>query len=133
MVQATSQDCGNSFLPGRLEGVQSRDSSEFVESRRIRSLSGAQAAPRCAKEVTQKLVQRSSTTPDARAAEARVKVAKLEKALEALEGTDGVEDAIKKAIVKAKVRSQEFHRSGRLVKLDAERESEQALLEEGRA
>ena len=67
-----------------------------------------QAALRRAKEVTQKPVQRSSTTPDARAAEARVKVAKLEKALEALEGTDGVEvDAIKKALVKAKVAAHE--------------------------
>ena len=49
-------------------------------------------------------MQRSSTTPDVQAAEARVKVAKLEKALEALVGTNGVEvDAIKKALVKAKV------------------------------
>ena len=67
-----------------------------------------QAALCRAKEVTQKPVQRSSTTPDVRAAEARVKVAKLEKALEALEGTDGVEvDAIKKALVKAKVAAHE--------------------------
>ena len=37
-----------------------------------------------------------------------MKVAKLEKALEALEGTDGVEvDAIKKALVKAKVATHE--------------------------
>ena len=107
-----------------------------------------QAALRRAKEVTQKPVQRSSTTPDVRAAEARVKVAKLEKALEALEGTDGVEvDAIKKALVKAKVAAHEKPVSEqiadcksfidraekRLVKLDAERESEHALLEEGRA
>ena len=77
-----------------------------------------------------------------------MKVAKLEKVLEALEGTDGVEvDAIKKALVKANVAAHEKPVSEqiedcrsfidraekRLVKLDAERESEQALLEEGRA
>ena len=104
-----------------------------------------QAVLRRAKEVTQKPMQRSSTTPDARAAEARVKMAKLKKALEALE-TDGVEvDAIKKALVKAKVAAHEKPVSEqiadcksfidraekRLVKLDAERESEHALLEEG--
>ena len=135
--------------------------SSRADSNKVRSLkialnslspeeSGArvdlQAALRRAKEVTQKPVQRSSTTPDVRAAEARVKVAKLEKALE--EGTDGVEvDAIKKALVKAKVPAHEKPVSEqiadcksfidwaekRLVKLDAERESEHALIEEGRA
>ena len=73
-----------------------------------------------------------------------MKVAKLE-ALEALE--DGVEvDAIKKALVKAEVAHEKpvseqiadcksfMNRAEkRLVKLDAERESEHALLEEGRA
>ena len=143
--------------PGRWRNSSRADSSK-VRSLEIalNSLnpeeSGARvelhAALRRAKEVTQKPLQRSSTTPDARVAEARVKVAKLEKALEALEGTDGVEvDAIKKALVKAKVAAHEKHVSEqiadcksfidraekRLVKLDAERESEHALLEEGRA
>ena len=71
-----------------------------------------------------------------------------EKALEALEGTGGVEvDATKKALVKAKAAAHEKpiteqiaecksfidRAEKRLVKLDAERESENALLEEGRA
>ena len=44
----------------------------------------------------------TARTPDARVAEARVKVSKLEKALNALEGTSGAEvEAIKKALVKA--------------------------------
>ena len=52
--------------------------------------------------------QRSSPTPDARVAEARIKVAKLEKALDALDGTSGVEvEAIKKALVKAKAAAHE--------------------------
>ena len=95
---------GSNNQPGRWRNSSRADSSK-VRSLEIalNSLSpeesGArvelQAALRRAKEVTQKPVQRSSTTPDVRAAEARVKVAKLEKALEALEGTDGVEvDAI---------------------------------------
>ena len=126
---------GSNNQPGRWRN------SSWADSSKVRSFeialnslspeeSGArvelQAALRRAKEVTQKPVQRFSTTPDVRAAEARVKVAKLGKALEALEGTDGVEvDAIKKALVKAKVAAQEkpvseqiadcksFHRSGR--------------------
>ena len=43
--------------------------------------------------------RRGQNNSDARVAEARIKVSKLEKALDALEGTSG--EAIKKALVKA--------------------------------
>ena len=72
---------------------------------------------------TQKPLQRSSTTPDTRVAEARLKVVKLEKALEVFEGTDGkeVEEGPggsqscrpREACHRADHRMQEFHRLGR--------------------
>ena len=117
------------------------------ESRRVWSGAELHAAVQRAKE-GQKPMQRSSQTPDARVAEARVKVSKLEKALDALEGTSGAEvEAIKKALVKAKAAAHEKplteliadckgfidRAEKRLVKLEAERASETALLEEGRA
>ena len=103
---------GSNNQPGRW-----RNSSR-ADSNKVRSLeialnslspeeSGArvelQAALRRAKEVTQKPVQRSSTTPDVRAAKARVKVAKLEKLWR----------RPREASVRADRRLQEFHRSSR--------------------
>ena len=81
-------------------------------------------------------------------AEARLKASKLEQVLDALEGTNGAEvDAIKKALVKAKAAAHEKpltemiadckgfidRAEKRLEKLESERASEAALLEEGRA
>ena len=91
---------------------------------------------------------RFSRSPDITMAEARLKASKLEQALDALEGTDGAEvDAIKKALLKAKAaahekathrvdcRLQGVHLSCRETngEVRAERASEAALLEEGRA
>ena len=78
-------------------------------------------------------------------ANARIKVSKFDKALDALEGSGAEVEAIKKALVKAKAAAHEkplteliadckgSSTEERLVKLEAERASETALLEEGRA
>ena len=92
--------------------------------------------------------QRISQTPDSVVAVAREKVAKLEKVMEVLQGSTGAEvDAIGIALDRARVAAQEkplteqiadckgfVERAQRgLVKLEAERDAENALLEEGRA
>ena len=105
-----------------------------------------QAALKRAKEAPP--AARVSFSPDTIMVEARLKVPKLEKALEALDGTSGAEvEAIKRALVIAKSADQEkpivelvaecksfIERSEkRLAKLEAERVAENAMLEEGRA
>ena len=92
--------------------------------------------------------QRISLTPDFVVAAACEKVAKLERVMGVLQGTTGEEvDAIKIALDRARVAAQEIplteqiadcngfveRAQKRLVKLEAERDAENALLEEGRA
>ena len=103
-----------------------------------------QAAPQRAKAVAQPSA-RFSRSPDITMAETRLKASKLEQALDALEGTNGTE--VEKALVKAKAAAHEKpltemiadckgfidRAEKRLEKLEAERASEAALLEEGRA
>ena len=100
------------------------------------------------KAATTQPVSRSSVSPDTKIAEAQLKVSKLRNALAALEGTSGVEvDAIKKALKKAEADAQQKpmteqiaeckgfieRAEKRLQKLEVERLSEVAMLEEGRA
>ena len=143
-------------------GGRWRNSSSLV-SAKVRSLEAAlaalgseevgaraelEAALHRARKATKRSDAQFSLNPDTRTAEARLKVSKLERSLEALDGTSGVEvQAIKTALKKARAAAQDkpitdliaeckgfTERSERRVqKLEAERLSESTVLEEGRA
>ena len=111
---------------------------------------GLEASLQRAKAEVQKpsTQQRISQTPDSVVAVPREKVAKLVKVMEVLQGSTGAEvDAIRIALDRARVAAQEKplteqiadckgfveRAQRRLIKLEAERDAENALLEEGRA
>ena len=131
---------------GHEQGAQFSSSSQSSGPRRASYSRGARGIVATCQSGGAE-AQRISQTPDSVVAVAREKVAKLEKVMEVLQGSIWSRSAIRLALDRARVAAQEKplteqiadckgfveRAQKRLVKLEAERDAENALLEEGRA
>ena len=146
--RSSQPESGSSATTSRVRSLEAALKVLGPEEHVVRE--GLEASLQRAKAEAQKPSgqQRISQTPESLVAAAREKVCKLERVMEVLQGTTGAEvDAIKTALDRARVAAQEKplteqiaeckgfveRAQRRLSKLEAERDAENALLEEGRA